>query len=57
MSGPTDAEARAWVEESTAEQGLALSVTGPKVVAAAVALLREGRRPEPTRGAKRGESG
>jgi len=57
MSGPTVAEVTAWVGQSAAEQGLAFGVADPGTVTAAVALLREGRRPERTRGAKPGRSG
>lgn len=57
MTAPTAAEVTAWVEQSTAEQGLPFGVTDPGTVGAAVALLREGRRPERSRAARRGRSG
>ena len=57
MSGPTAAEVTAWVEQSTAEQGVGFGVSEPQTVAAAVALLREGRRPQRARAARPGGSG
>ena len=41
-----------WVAETTAAQGLAATITDPKVIAEVVALLREGR--EPVKAAKSG---
>jgi hypothetical protein len=57
MTTPTAAEVTAWVEESTAGQGVPFGVAEPGTVEAAVALLREGRRAERSRAAKPGGSG
>jgi hypothetical protein len=57
MTSPIAAEVAAWVEQSTAGQGLAFGVSDPGTVGAAVALLREGRRAERSRAARPGGSG
>ncbi len=57
MNRPTAAEVTAWVERSTAEQGLPFAVAEPGTVGAALALLPEGRRVERARGARQGGSG
>jgi hypothetical protein len=57
MNSPPPAEVTAWVETTTAEQGLPFGVADQGTVTAAVALLREGRRPEPARAARPGGSG
>ncbi len=54
---PGAAEVTVWVERWTATQGLGFGVTDAATVTAAVALLREGRRPQRVRGARPARSG
>jgi hypothetical protein len=57
MKPPSPAEVARWVEDSTREQGVPFSVADAATVRAVVALLREGRRPQRARAARRGGSG
>jgi len=57
MSTPTPQQVTGWVEQSTREQVLPFRVADQGTVTAAVALLREGRKPERARGARPGGSG
>ena len=52
---PTREVAAAWVEESTARQGLPVKVDDPGVIERVVTLLREGR--EPVRAARSARGG
>jgi hypothetical protein len=57
MRGPGPEEVTGWVAASTREQDVAFKVTDGGTVEAAVALLREGRRPRRIRAARPGGSG
>ena len=54
MKRPTPEQVGAWVERTTFEQGVEAKVSDPQTVESVVALLREGRHPQPVRDAKAG---
>lgn len=55
VSSPSTPEAVvAWVERSTAAQGLPVKVTDVRAVEAVAALLKDGREPAPVRAARSG---
>ncbi len=51
MTKPSPEEVAAWVERTTAEQGVEAKITDARTIEVVAVLLREGREPQPVKDA------